>query len=72
MMVPLLELPLQRVIIDGGIEIHYAEAGEGPPLVFVHGAGGGGWEWAVWARVFAAAGIAVAAPDLRPAAAGLG
>ncbi len=39
--------------------------------MFVHGAGGGGWEWAIWARVFAAAGIEVAAPDLRPAAAGL-
>lgn len=39
--------------------------------MFVHGAGGGGWEWSIWARVFAAAGIAVAAPDLRPAPAGL-
>lgn len=39
--------------------------------LFIHGAGGGGWEWAVWSRVFAAAGIAVAAPDLQPAAAGL-
>ena len=39
--------------------------------MFVHGAGGGGWEWGIWARVFAAAGIAVAVPDLRPAAAGL-
>ncbi len=39
--------------------------------VFVHGAGGGGWEWRVWARVFAAAGVAVSAPDLRAVAAGL-
>ncbi|WP_374603602.1 alpha/beta hydrolase [Arenimonas sp.] len=46
-------------------------AGEFRGAVFVHGAGGGGWEWAAWARVFSAAGIAVAAPDLRPAAAGL-
>ncbi|MBW8311712.1 MAG: alpha/beta fold hydrolase [Rhizobium sp.] len=39
--------------------------------VFVHGAGGGGWEWAVWQRVFAAAGWDTLAPDLRPAPAGL-
>jgi alpha-beta hydrolase superfamily lysophospholipase len=39
--------------------------------VFVHGAGGGGWEWAAWARVFDARGIAVLAPDLRPGPGGL-
>lgn len=39
--------------------------------VFVHGAGGGGWEWDVWARVFRAAGWRVFAPDLQPAPAGL-
>ena len=39
--------------------------------VFVHGAGAGGWEWTAWARVFAAAGLSVAAPDLRAAPAGL-
>lgn len=39
--------------------------------VFVHGAGGGGWEWAAWARVFAAHGHAVLAPDLRPGPQGL-
>lgn len=39
--------------------------------VFVHGAGGGGWEWAAWQRVFAAAGWDTLAPDLRPAPAGL-
>lgn len=37
----------------------------------LHGAGGGAWEWAVWQRVFAAAGIASVVPDLQPAAAGL-
>lgn len=37
----------------------------------VHGAGGGGWEWGIWARVFSAAGIEVVAPDLRCAAPGL-
>lgn len=44
---------------------------ERSPLVCVHGAGAGGWEWAIWARVFAARGHAVVAPDLMPAAAGL-
>jgi pimeloyl-ACP methyl ester carboxylesterase len=40
-------------------------------VVFVHGAGGGGWEWAAWARVFRAEGWRVFAPDLQPAPAGL-
>lgn len=39
--------------------------------VLVHGAGGGGWEWVVWARVLRAGGWDVRAPDLAPAAAGL-
>jgi pimeloyl-ACP methyl ester carboxylesterase len=39
--------------------------------VFVHGAGGGGWEWNVWRRVFAANGWHCSAPDLQPAPAGL-
>lgn len=39
--------------------------------VMVHGAGGGGWQWAIWSQVLAAEGIPVLAPDLRPAAAGL-
>ena len=39
--------------------------------VCVHGAGGGGWEWTIWARVLAARGWRVVAPDLLPAADGL-
>ena len=39
--------------------------------VFVHGAGGGGWEWGVWARVFAAHGHEVIAPDLMAGPQGL-
>ena len=35
--------------------------------LFVHGAGGGGWEWNVWRGVFEAAGFHVEAPDLMPA-----
>src|SRR5215468_7722000 len=42
-----------------------------PTVVFVHGAGGGGWEWAIWQRVFAARAWSVLAPDLLPAAAGI-
>jgi len=40
-------------------------------VVCVHGAGGGGWEWAIWARVFAHRGFAVIAPDLKPSLAGI-
>jgi pimeloyl-ACP methyl ester carboxylesterase len=40
-------------------------------VLFVHGAGGGGWEWNIWARVFATQDIVVAAPDLLPVASGL-
>jgi pimeloyl-ACP methyl ester carboxylesterase len=40
-------------------------------VVCVHGAGGGGWEWAIWARVFAHRGFAVIAPDLKPSVAGI-
>jgi len=39
--------------------------------VMLHGAGGGGWEWAIWQRVFAARRWAVLAPDLQPADGGL-
>lgn len=44
---------------------------DAPCAVFVHGAGGGGWEWIVWQRVLAARGWTVLAADLRPCAAGL-
>lgn len=40
-------------------------------IICVHGAGGGGWEWAIWARVLAARGHGVVAPDLRSASAGI-
>jgi pimeloyl-ACP methyl ester carboxylesterase len=42
-----------------------------PSVLFLHGAGGGGWEWNVWCRVFKAHGFAVHAPDLIPSALGL-
>jgi pimeloyl-ACP methyl ester carboxylesterase len=40
-------------------------------VVCVHGAGGGGWEWGIWARAFAVSGRGVLAPDLAPARGGL-
>jgi pimeloyl-ACP methyl ester carboxylesterase len=39
-------LPLRRTVISGEIEIHYAEEGTGPALVFVHGGMG---DWSSWA-----------------------
>jgi len=39
--------------------------------VCVHGAGGGGWEWGIWARVLVVRGFGVIAPDLMPAAGGI-
>lgn len=39
--------------------------------LMVHGAGGGGWEWRLWADRFAADGVPVLAPDLMPSPAGL-
>ena len=35
-------------------------------VVLIHGAGGGGWEYKVWARHFRAKGYKVIAPDLVP------
>lgn len=40
-------------------------------VVFVHGAGGGAWEWSIWQRVFRARGWEVIANDLQPVADGL-
>lgn len=42
-----------------------------PCAIFVHGAGGGRWEWNVWRRVFAAHHWRCSAADLPAAAAGL-
>lgn len=45
------DIPLRRTLLQGGIEIHHAEAGEGRPLVFVHGGFG---DWTSWAPQWAA------------------
>lgn len=39
-------------------------------FVLIHGAGGGGWEWAVWSRVLRSHEGVVRAPDLRAVAGG--
>jgi len=39
---------------------------ETPNAIFIHGAGGGGWEWSIWQRVFTARGWSTLAPDLMP------
>lgn len=40
-------------------------------VLAIHGAGGGGWEWALWQRVWCANASTLRAPDLMPAAGGL-
>ena len=40
-------------------------------LLLVHGAGGGGWEWAIWQSVFQAHRVYSVAPDLQPSCAGI-
>ena len=42
-----------------------------PEVLFLHGAGGGAWEWNVWIRVFKAHGFHCHALDLLPSASGL-
>lgn len=49
---PALEaLALQRTVLDNGLVFHHAEAGEGAPLVFLHGVLG---DWRTWAPQWAA------------------
>lgn len=43
---PVLQGPLQRLILPSGVELHHAQAGAGAPLIFVHGVMG---DWQSWA-----------------------
>lgn len=55
-------------------EVRASRRGDSPAataVLFLHGAGGGGWEWNIWKRVFAAEGFVASAPDLQPLASGL-
>jgi len=51
--------------------MHEGTTGTPSTVVCVHGAGGGGWEWTIWARVLAGCGFDVLAPDLMPAPGGI-
>ncbi len=42
-----------------------------PPVLLLHGAGGGGWEWRLWQAALQADGWRVTAPDLQPVPAGI-
>jgi len=42
-----------------------------PSILFLHGAGGGGWEWNIWRRVFQAQGFETHAPDFLSTTSGL-
>lgn len=42
-----------------------------PSILFLHGAGAWGGQWAIWRRMFEAEGWRVDAPDLQPAAEGV-
>lgn len=42
-----------------------------PEVLFLHGAGGGAWEWNIWIRVFRAHRFHCHAPDFLPSASGL-
>ncbi|WP_134703367.1 alpha/beta fold hydrolase [Ammoniphilus sp. YIM 78166] len=41
-----------KFILAGGIETHYHEAGQGEPLLLIHGSGPGVSAWANWRLVF--------------------
>jgi pimeloyl-ACP methyl ester carboxylesterase len=42
---------LQRTVLPSGVELHWAEGGQGEPVVFVHGVMG---DWLAWAPQWAA------------------
>lgn len=48
---PFQNLPLHCALLEGGLQFHYVEAGDGLPLVFVHGGAG---DYTTWAPQWAA------------------
>lgn len=58
-------LPLQKVIVNHGIELHYVERGTGVPVVFVHGSLSDGSYWNDQVRAFAEAGYRAIAYSRR-------
>lgn len=53
---PLADHPLSQVRLASGVELHYAVAGAGPRLVFIHGAMGDWRSWEAQWDAFVAAG----------------
>lgn len=43
---------------------HTIKTTQKPPIIFIHGAGGGGWEWKYWKRYFVSYGYTCYAPTL--------
>jgi pimeloyl-ACP methyl ester carboxylesterase len=56
---------IRRVIISGGIELHYVERGTGVPVIFVHGSLSDGGYWNDQLRPFAASGYRAIAYSRR-------
>jgi 3-oxoadipate enol-lactonase len=54
-------MPIARI---GDLDLHYREAGDGPPLVFVHGLGGSATDWEHQLPFFSAR-YRVIVPELR-------
>jgi pimeloyl-ACP methyl ester carboxylesterase len=50
---------------------HWLRPLAGLQALAIHGAGGGGWEWLIWQRVWRALGASLQAPDLLPVGSGL-
>jgi len=61
------EQVLERWVNAGGIKTHYVTAGEGDPVILLHGGGAGAFalhNWAPTIPALAAAGFSVYAPDV--------
>jgi pimeloyl-ACP methyl ester carboxylesterase len=54
-----------EAILDGGVRLHYVEAGEGPLVVLLHGFPEFWYSWRRQIEPLAAAGFHVVAPDMR-------
>lgn len=55
----------QRAVTTNGVELHLTEAGEGPPVVFVHGFPELSYSWRHQLPAVADAGFHAIAPDMR-------
>ncbi len=44
---------------------HTVKTKRKPPIIFIHGAGGGGWEWDYWKTYFESCGYVCFAPTLK-------